>query len=96
MANDITRRRNEAVTLRDQRQLAREIKDAQRPAKRAAGRLQAEAFVAAVGLVNTEILTSMEAGAAQRQGALMDGRARLIVDSYAQRVALTLINLPME
>jgi hypothetical protein len=97
MQMDLTRRGSADLgSTREQRQLSQEIHEAHRPAKRAAGRLQAEAFVAAVGLINTEVLTNIEVGAAQRQGSLMDGRARLIVDTYAQRVALTLINLPME
>jgi len=60
-----------------------EVRDARRPARRAAARVHAASLVAHVGMANVEALTAMEVQMARRQGPVVDQRAREIVDAYA-------------
>ena len=85
-----------APSIREERRLARELHEAQAPAKRAAARIQAAAFAAHTGLVCTEVLTALEVHAVQRQGAVLDARARAIVDTYAGLVTTELARLSLE
>ena len=78
-----------------QEQLSRELAAEQMPAKRAAARVEAAAYVGFVGLVSTELLTSLEAQACQRQGAMLDARAKHIVDAYAGLCATELARLAL-
>jgi hypothetical protein len=80
--------------VRDRRAIA-EAREARRPARRAAVRVEAAAHVALTGLVFTEALTSLEAEVCRRQGALVDDRARRIVDGYVHCVQTELALLPM-
>lgn len=75
---------------------SRELAAAQHPAKLAAARMQGAAFAAHTGLVCTEVLTALEVQAVQRQGAVMDARARAIVDTYAGLVTTELARLSLE
>lgn len=95
MALDLTRRNDWAVARRD-RTLSRALSAEQLPAKRAAARVEAAAYVAFVGLVNTEILTTVEAQICQRQGALVDQRAKHVVDTYAGLCSTELARLALE
>jgi hypothetical protein len=90
--SDLVPYRTHPLALRDRRAVA-EVRDARRPARRAAARVQAAALVAHVGLVNTEVLTNLEVQAVKRQGALIDERAKAIVDTYAGLVTTELARL---
>lgn len=81
---------------RPNKPLGRELAAAQRPAKLAAARMQAAAFATHTGLVCTEVLTSLEVQAVNRQGAVLDARARAIVDCYAGLVTTELARLSLE
>lgn len=81
---------------RSDRSLARELASAQHPAKLAAARMQGAAFAAHTGLICTEVLTALEVQAVQRQGAVLDARARAIVDTYAGLVTNELARLSLE
>ncbi len=87
--------RSERQIARQERQVSRELAVEQMPAKRAAARVEAAAYVGFVGLVNTEILTNLEAQACQRQGAVIDARAKSIVDAYAGLCATELARLAL-
>jgi hypothetical protein len=95
MAFEVSRRSSGALTYLDDRRLSREVSRAQVPAKVAAARIQAAAFAAHTGLVCTEILTSLEVQAVQRQGAVLDARARAIVDTYTGVVTTELSKLAL-
>jgi hypothetical protein len=73
------------LSLRDRRAVT-EVREARRPARRAAARLDAAAIVAEVGLDNIERLTAAEVAVCLRQGALIDARAREVVDAYVSLV----------
>jgi hypothetical protein len=77
------------------RQEAAEVRHAQLPAKRAAARIQAAAFAAHTGLICTEVLTALEVQAVKRQGAVIDERAKAIVDAYAGLVTTELARLSL-
>lgn len=94
MANDLIPYRSNPLGLRERRAVA-EVREARRPARRAAARVQAAALVAHVGLVNTEALTNLEVQAVKRQGALIDDRAKGIVDTYAGLVTTELARLAL-
>jgi hypothetical protein len=96
MTSEVMRRTSGALTYRREQQLARDIALAQQPAKRATARVQAAAFTAFTGLVCTEMLTALEVQAVRRQGAVMDDRARAIVDSYAGLVTTELVRLSLQ
>lgn len=96
MGTDLTRPVIGGLTRRDERHLSRELTAVQQPAKRAAARMQAAAFAAHTGLLNTEMLTALEVRAVQRQGAVLDARARAIVDAYAGLVTTELARLSLE
>jgi hypothetical protein len=100
MSRDLARTPGRGLERRADRradlQLSRELRSAQLPAKRAAARLQAAAYAAHVGLSNTEVLTALEVQAIQRQGAVMDARAKAIVDAYAGLAATELARLALE
>jgi hypothetical protein len=95
MTNDLIRR-HDGLGARQSRALSRDLAAEQLPAKRAAARVQAAAFAAHTGLVCTEVLTALEVQATQRQGAVMDARARAIVDSYSGLVCTELARLSLE
>lgn len=94
MSNDVIPHRPHPLGLRE-RQALGEVRDARRPARRAAARLDAAAIVAGVGLRNVEILTATEVALCKRQGAVADERARAIVDAYAQLAANELLGLSL-
>lgn len=96
MRRELTLRADTRLMTREQRQRSRDIAAAQVPAKLATARIQAASLAAHVGLVCTEILTSMEVQAVQRQGAMMDARARAIVDAYCGLVTTELTKLSLE
>jgi len=81
MAGDLVPYRTGALSLRG-RQAVSEVREARRPARRAAVRLDAAAIVARAGLANVERLTAAEAAICNRQGATADLRAQMIVDAY--------------
>ncbi len=95
MRTDLTRSHGQPLNRRASG-TARELAAAQRPAKLAAARIQAAALAAHTGLVCTEVLTSLEVQAVQRQGAMLDARARAIVDCYAGLVTTELARLSLE
>jgi hypothetical protein len=92
--SDLIQYRSSPLALRDRR-AAVEVREARRPARRAVARVQAAALVAHVGLVNTETLTALEVQAVKRQGALIDERAKAIVDTYAGVVTTELARLAL-
>ena len=96
MPNDLVRSRGDALSAREQRHLSRDLTQAQQPAKRATARVHAAAFTAFTGLVCTEMLTSLEVQAVRRQGAVMDDRAKAIVDSYAGLVTTEMARLSLQ
>lgn len=81
MSSELVPRRGGSLSLRG-RQAVSEVREARRPARRAAARLDAAAIVARAGLAHVEMLTAAEAAICNRQGSLVDLRARMIVDSY--------------
>jgi hypothetical protein len=95
MPNDLIRSRGGALAPREQRRLSRDLAAAQLPAKRATARVQAAAFTAFTGLVCTEALTALEVQAVRRQGAVLDDRAKAIVDCYAGLVTTELARLSL-
>lgn len=95
MSKELTRMTNVKSARYLERQAA-ERRAAQYPAKQAAARIQAAAFAAHTGLVCTEVLTALEVQAVQRQGAVLDARARAIVDCYAGLVTTELARLSLE
>lgn len=96
MNNDLIRTSSTRLAARQQQRLVRELRDAQRPAKLASARVQASALAAHTGLICTEVLTNLEVQAVQRQGAVLDARAKGIVDTYAGLVTTELARLALE
>ncbi len=96
MANDLTRITSRALDRREDREQSRDLRAVQRPAKRAAARIQAAAITAHTGLVSIEALTACEVAASQRQGAIVDARARMVVDAFTGLVANELALLALE
>ena len=92
MSSDLIPSTSRSLSLRERRQ-AVVLRDEQLPAKRAAVRIQAAAIAAHTGLTCTETLTQLEVQAIKRQGAVMDERARQIVDAYAGLVTNELARL---
>jgi hypothetical protein len=78
-----------------ERRSASEVREARRPARRAAARLDAAAIVARVGLAHVETLTAAEGAICNRQGATADLRARMIVDAYCGLVVAELNGLAL-
>lgn len=96
MPHDLVRRRQtEALTPREQREVSRDLTEAQMPAKRAAAKIQAAAFTTHTALTCVEMLTNLEQQAAERQGPMVDARARMIVDQYTGLCATELAKLAM-
>ena len=81
MPTDLIPYSSSPLSLRG-RQAVSEVREARRPVRRSAARVQAAALVAHVGMANVEALTSMEVQMARRQGPVIDQRAREIVDAY--------------
>lgn len=94
MSTDLVPNRSGPLSVRGRRAVA-EVREARRPARRAAARLDAAALVAGVGLCNVEALTAAEVEVCRRQGAVVDLRARMVVDSYAQLVVTELHRLSL-
>lgn len=92
--SDIVPYRSNPLSLRERRAVG-EVREARRPARRAAARLDAAAIVAGVGLAHTEALTVAEVAIIKRQGAVIDERARSIVDSYVVAVTNELVRLSL-
>lgn len=69
------------LTLRDERQLARDARFAQAPAMQAAARIEAAAFAAHVALSNAAMLSNIEAQLIERVP-LGEPRYKAIVDSF--------------
>ena len=92
----VTRTSSGLGSTRSERALSRDLAREQLPAKRAAARIQAAAFAAHTGLVCTEILTALEVQAVMRQGAVMDARAKAIVDCFTGVVTTELARLSLE
>jgi hypothetical protein len=78
-----------------ERRAAVEVREARRPARRAAARLDAAAIVARVGLAHVETLTAAEGAICNRQGATADLRAQMIVDAYCGMVVAELNGLAL-
>lgn len=81
MSSELVPFRGQPLSLRSRRAVA-EVREARRPARRAAARLDASAIVARAGLAHVEMLTAAEAAICNRQGATADLRAQMIVDAY--------------
>lgn len=96
MSTELARIPGRSLDRRVSRDLSRTLRAAQLPAKRATARIQAAALAAHTGLICTETLTALEVQAVQRQGALLDARARAIVDTYAGLVTTELARLALE
>ncbi len=97
MPSDLTRRRQaEALTPREQRQIHRDLIAEQMPAKRAAARIQAAAYTTHTALTCVEILTGLEQQAAERQGPMIDARAKALVDQYTGLCATELARLAIK
>lgn len=92
---DLITRPSRALGRAD-RPLARELAAAQHPAKVAAARIQAAAFTAHIGLICTEAVTAQEVLAVQRQGAVLDARAKAIGDAFTGIVTTELSLLSLE
>lgn len=86
--------RTNSLALRDRRVVG-EVREARRPARRAAARLDAAALVTRIGLAHVEALTATETAVCQRQGAVIDIRARMIVDGYCGLVVAELNGLAL-
>ncbi|HEY6729629.1 MAG TPA: hypothetical protein VI039_01240 [Solirubrobacterales bacterium] len=84
MPNDLIPYRS-SLALRERRAVS-EVREAKRPARRSAARLDAAAIVTRVGLAHVEMLTAAEVAICNRQGATADLRAQMIVDSYCALV----------
>jgi hypothetical protein len=82
------------LSVRGHRAVA-EVREARRPARRAVARLDAATIVAGVGLRNVEALTAAEVEVCRRQGAVVDLRARMVVDAYTQLVVTELHRLSL-
>jgi hypothetical protein len=80
---------------RRSRKVAAALRAERLPAKRAAARIQAAALTAHVGLTSVETLTALEVETLRRQGAVIDNRARSIVDTYAGLVNTELARLSL-
>jgi hypothetical protein len=94
MSTDLTPYRPRSLS-RASRHEAAGIRSAQLPAKRAAARIQAAALAAHSGLICVEVLTTIEVQAVKRQGAVIDERAKAIVDTYAGLVTTELARLSL-
>lgn len=94
MSTDLAPYRGRPLSRRE-RKVAVALHDEQLPAKRAAARIQAAALTAHVGLTCVETLTALEVQAVRRQGAVLDERARAIVDCYAGLVTTELARLSL-
>jgi hypothetical protein len=94
MSTDLTPYRSFPLSRRE-RQTAAALRDAQLPAKCATARIQAASVAAHSGLICTEILTAIEVQAVRRQGAIMDDRAKAIVDTFAGLVTTELARLSL-
>lgn len=94
MASNLIPYRRSSPVL-GERRAAREVREARRPARRSASRLDAAAIVARVGLAHVETLTAAEAATCNRQGAMVDLRARMIVDAYCGLVVAELNGLAL-
>lgn len=92
MSTDLVPRRSGPLSVRGHRAVA-ELRETRRPARRAAARLDAAALVAGIGLHNVEALTAAEVEVCRRQGAVVDDRARAVVDGYTQLVVTELHRL---
>ncbi len=96
MPHDLTRRGSgSGLSPRELRDQSRELERAQMPAKRAAARIQAAAYTTHTALTCVEILTGLEQQAAERQGPMIDARARMLVDQYTGLCATELARLAM-
>jgi hypothetical protein len=94
MPNDLIPYRPRALA-REERQTAAVLRREQLPAKRAAARIQAASLTAHVGLTCVETLTALEVETLRRQGAVIDNRARSIVDTFAGLVNAELARLSL-
>lgn len=94
MPSDLVPYRQNPLTRSGRREAA-VIRSAQLPAKRAAARIQAAALAAHSGLVCVEALSALEVEAVKRQGAVIDQRAKAIVDTYAGLVTTELARLSL-
>ncbi len=81
--------------VRHNRRTAAVVRDAQLPAKCATARIQAASIAAHSGLLSTEILTALEIQAVKRQGAVIDDRAKAIVDTYVGLITTELARLSL-
>lgn len=94
MSTDLTPYRSRPLS-RVERRTAAVLREEQLPAKRAAARIQAAALTAHVGLTCVETLTALEVETLRRQGAVIDNRARSIVDTFAGLVNTELARLSL-
>lgn len=94
MASDLIPYRRSPLAL-SERRAALEVREARRPARRAAARLDTAAIVARVGLTHVEALTAAEGAICNRQGATADLRAQMIVDAYCGLVVAELNGLAL-
>lgn len=94
MSTDLTLYRARPLARQD-RQAAVAVKAARLPAKRAVARVEATAAVAYVGLLGTEALTALEVAVCKRQGAVIDDRAKAIVDCFSGVIVSELSRLAL-
>jgi hypothetical protein len=94
MSNDLVPFRTPSLSRQGRREAAI-VRDAQLPAKRAAARIQAAALAAHSGLVCVEALSALEVQAVKRQGAVIDERAKAVVDTYAGLVTNEIARLAL-
>ncbi len=94
MSSDLVPYRSRSLT-RTGRQEAAAVRAAALPAKCATARIQAASIAAHSGLLATEILTALEVQAVTRAGAVLDDRAKAIVDTYAGLVTTELAKLSL-
>jgi hypothetical protein len=94
VSTDLTPYRGRPLSRRERRTTAM-LREEQLPAKRAAARIQAASLTTHVGLTCVETLTALEVETLRRQGAVIDNRARSIVDTFAGLVNTELARLSL-
>jgi len=92
MSTALTPYRARPLSLRERRE-AVALRDTQFPAKRAAARVEAAAVVTRTALALTGLLTALEAQQLRQHGALVEDRAKLLVDSFAGMAATEVAGL---
>lgn len=86
MSTDLVPYRSSPLSVGGWRAAA-EVRDARRPARVAAAQIEAGGIVALIAMNRVEMVTAAEVAAVRRQGAVIDERARQIVDGFAAGAA---------